>query len=82
MNLYFSFRSRTQSINFSRTLTSYGIQNKIISTPKQISSECGLSVIMPYSALNTAQSLLGRNYNTFIGAYKLSNGYLTAIIVR
>ncbi len=82
MTLYFSFRSRTQTINFSKTLSSYGIQNKLISTPKQISSECGLSVIMPQSAFEVAKSLLKRGYNTFIGAYKLTNGYLTALIIR
>ncbi len=82
MTLYFSFRSRTQSINFSRTLSGYGIDNKLISTPKQISRECGLTVIMPATAFETAKSILKRGYNTFIGAYKLTNGYITALIVR
>ena len=74
------FRSKNETLRFSSLLSSYNFKNSVISTPKQISTSCGLSCKIDSSALKTAILILKRRqFYTFVGIFLINdNGYLRA----
>ncbi len=72
--LIFAFRSRTQSIKFSGELRNAGVNNVLISTPREVSVGCGLSVRIDESAIGAATAKLhALDFNTFIGAFRITH---------
>lgn len=72
--LIFAFRSRTQSIRFSGELKAAGVVNTLVSTPREVSVGCGLSVKIGESAIGVAAAKLHTlELNTFIGAFRVTH---------
>lgn len=70
MDVLAVFQNRTQALAFSRNLNSYGVKNKVINTPREITSSCGLSVVFSFNNLNKAKHLLSRSSNySFAGFF-------------
>ena len=68
------FRSKNETLRFSSLLSSYNFKNSVISTPKQISTSCGLSCkIDAYALENAILILKRRQFYTFVGIYLISN---------
>ena len=66
-----AFRSRQQVLWFESTLRRRGLPAEIISTPRDISMGCGLSVRFPLSKTQeVAQALRGFNTSNLIGLYR------------
>lgn len=64
------FQNRTQTLAFSRGLNGYGVKTRIINTPREITSSCGLSVVFASNNLNKAKHLLGVSNNySFAGFF-------------
>jgi len=64
------FRSQTQTYSFNNLLNSYGISSTIIQTPRQAEVSCGLSVKIPYGAIETAKQILSRrSFSSFVGLF-------------
>lgn len=67
-------------MEFYSALHSRGVACKIISTPRQISVGCGLSVRVENSGVDCAyRSLRQRNYCTFLGAFYFDGNSLTRV---
>lgn len=74
MSILAVFKSRTQTIEFSRALKSRGIAAKLVSAPKQAKAGCALACEFPYASFGTAKNALkNRNYSAFAGFYKAVN---------
>ena len=72
--LIFAFRSRTQSIRFGGELRNAGVNNVLISTPRDVSVGCGLSVKIDERAIGIATAKLhALGLNTFIGAFRITH---------
>ena len=66
-----AFRSRQQVLWFEAALRRLGIPVEVISTPRDISMGCGLSVRFPLSrAGEVRQALRGFNTSNLIGLYR------------
>lgn len=76
MTILAVFRSRTQSVDYVRRLTGYGITAQTVSTPREIKIGCGLSVTFDSAYFARARAVLALGkYSAFKGFYKL--GYLS-----
>ena len=71
-----AFRNRTQALQFANQLKSMGGSIKIINTPREISTSCGLSIMFDYRGINKARVVINSNtFTSFIGFYlKKNNG--------
>ena len=68
-----AFRSRQSVLRFDSALNEYGITSDIITTPRQISMGCGLSVRFDLAQLALAENLYySGGYNNLIGFYRLN----------
>jgi len=66
-----AFRSRQQVLRFEQILRRYGVPVSVISTPRDISMGCGLSVRFPLSrAQDVRRALREINTNNLIGLYR------------
>ena len=66
-----AFRSRQQVLWFEQALRARGVPVGVISTPRDISMGCGLSVRFPLSRLDDVrQALRGFNTSNLIGLYR------------
>lgn len=64
------FQNRTQALNFSRNLSRYNVTTKIINTPSELSTSCGLTVVFKYE--NFAKGVhcfRSGKYFSFVGFY-------------
>jgi len=65
-----AFRSRSETVGFSRFLSENGIRNEIINTPKSAGVGCGLSVKISVSAFQTVKrALFSVRAKTFAGFF-------------
>lgn len=71
-----TFHNRTQALQFSNQLKGMGVNVKIINTPREISTSCGLSVMFSYNSINKARVVINSNrFASFKGFYlKKDNG--------
>ena len=71
-----TFHNRTQALQFSNQLKSMGVGVKIINTPREISTSCGLSVMFDFKAMPKARVVINSNrFASFKGFYlKKDNG--------
>lgn len=70
MDVLAVFQNRTQALNFSRNLSHYNVKTKIINTPTELSSSCGLTVVFSYE--NFAKGVhcyRSGKYYSFVGFY-------------
>ena len=66
-----AFRSRQQVLRFEQALRRRGVPVRVISTPRDISMGCGLSVRFPLEAMGEARrALLVENPGNLIGLYR------------
>lgn len=66
-----AFRSRQQVLWFEAALRARGVPVEVISTPRDISMGCGLSVRFPLGrATDVRQALHGFNRDNLIGLYR------------
>ncbi|MEG1752047.1 MAG: DUF3343 domain-containing protein [Clostridia bacterium] len=66
------FRSRTETISFANILSSYGVNSKIINTPRSINVSCGISVLLQPDAKQIVENILARRkFSTFGGLFKI-----------
>ena len=66
-----AFRSRQQVLWFEAVLRRLGVPVEVISTPRDISMGCGLSVRFPLSrGAEVRQALRGFNTSNLIGLYR------------
>lgn len=70
------FGNRNQSMQFASYLKRMGVRCKTISTPRELSVSCGISVIFPSQNLTQAKFVLNRyKFSTFVRLYgMISNG--------
>jgi len=52
------FNNRTQALQFSNQLKAKGVVVKVINTPREITTSCGLSVMFDFSVLNKARIVI------------------------
>lgn len=71
-----TFHNRTQALQFSNQLKGMGVNVKIINTPREISTSCGLSIMFSIASINKARVVINSNrYTSFSGFYlKKENG--------
>lgn len=66
-----AFRSRQQVLRFEQALRREGVMVQVVSTPRDISMGCGLSVRFPIEDLATVQRTLKMNdTGNLIGLYR------------
>ncbi len=66
-----AFRSRQQVLRFEAALNRQGIPARVITTPRDISMGCGLSVRFPLEyAQAVRRTLQGANAGNLIGLYR------------
>lgn len=66
-----AFRSRQQVLRFEATLRQLGVPTRVVTTPRDISMGCGLSVRFPLDHLaRVRQALAGMNPQNLIGLYR------------
>ena len=69
-----SFRSRSETVKFSDLLNKRGIGNAIISTPKEASVGCGLSVRISPNYFEMAKRLVFANgFSSFAGFFQIKS---------
>ena len=59
-NIIAVFNNRNQALQFASALKRLGIRNKIIDTPRDLSSSCGISVIFDGNYLGRAKLVVER----------------------
>ena len=71
-----TFHNRTQALQFSNQLKAMGVSVKIINTPREISTSCGLSIMFKVVDMVKARVVINSNkYASFKGFYlKKDNG--------
>lgn len=70
------FRAKSETVKFSSLLSSYKVPNTVVSTPRQISVSCGISVKISSRGLEIAKYILSRRqFYTFAGIYQDSASY-------
>ena len=66
-----AFRSRQQVLRFEAALRRQGVPTRVVTTPREISMGCGLSVRFPVEYLGEARrQLLANNPGNLIGLYR------------
>ena len=66
-----AFRSRQQVLRFEATLRQRGVPTQVVTTPRDISMGCGLSVRFPLERLNDVRrALMASNPGNLIGLYR------------
>ena len=66
-----AFRSRQQVLRFESALRQRGIPTQVVTTPRDISMGCGLSVRFPMERLGEVRrTLLASNPGNLIGLYR------------
>lgn len=77
-----SFRSRQHAFHFSQVLRDQGINNQVMSTPKEVALGCGLSLrFSPYMTRQILQ--IYKQYNSpIIGCYHVERTGSNTIITR
>ena len=66
-----AFRSRQQVLRFEAVLRRMGVPAQVVSTPRNISMGCGLSVRFPMEYLTQVRGALGAsNPGNLIGLYR------------
>ena len=73
-----TFYNRTQALQFSNQLSGMGVRVKVINTPREISTSCGLSIMFDLKALAKARVVINSNkFVAFKGFYiKKNNGHM------
>jgi len=67
-----AFRSRQQIMHFEKLFAREGIQARVVSTPREVSAGCGLSLQFPISQASAVQELLRRfRPSNMIGIYQV-----------
>lgn len=67
-----AFRSRQQVLRFEAVLRRLGVAAQVITTPRDISMGCGLSVRFPVDALSQVRAALAAaNPGNLIGLYRV-----------
>lgn len=70
-------------MKFSTIISSYGVPTSIVSTPRQISVACGISVKIPEKAVKLAQDILKRRqFYTCAGIYFEKNDVYVKIWLK
>jgi len=70
--VYAVFRDRTGTMKFYTNLKKHNITCKVVSTPKELGSKCGVSVIFSQKdLLKVKQYFKLSNYPTFVNFYLL-----------
>ena len=70
--VYAVFRDRTGTMKFYSNLIKYKVLCKVVNTPKELGSKCGVSVIFSFSDLAKAKHCLNSTkYSTFVNFYLL-----------
>ena len=65
-----TFHNRTHALQFSNQLKGYGVSVKVINTPREISTSCGLSILFQYKYLDRARVVINSNrFVSFRGFY-------------
>ena len=68
------FRARSETMKFASLLNSYRILAQIVSTPRQISVSCGISVKINSSGLSISKQILARRqFYTCAGIFLVGN---------
>lgn len=63
---YAVFRSKTQVMTFIELMNSYGYTSTASQTPKEANVGCGVSAIIPYTAMQIAKKIiLNNSLNSF-----------------
>ena len=71
MNYIVVFRARSETLKFSSLLSSYRVPNIVVTTPRQISVSCGISVKIGPKGIDIAKTILSRRkFYTFAGIYQ------------
>ena len=66
-----AFRSRQQVLRFEAALRQRGVPTQVVTTPRDISMGCGLSVRFPMERLlDVCRALLANNPGNLIGLYR------------
>lgn len=66
-----AFRSRQQVLHFEATLRQRGLPTQVVTTPRDISMGCGLSVRFPLERLSEVRrALMASNPGNLIGLYR------------
>ena len=83
MDIIVVFRARSETMNFSMILKSYGVLCQIINTPRVINVSCGISVKLSYSNLSQVEEILQRRkFVSYAGVYRLESNGLNNRVVR
>ncbi len=70
-----AFRSRQQVLRFEAALRRQGVPAQVVTTPRDISMGCGLSVRFPMERLqDVRRALLIENPGNLIGVYRAEYG--------
>ena len=68
------FNNRNQAIQFANYLGRYNVRCKTVSTPRDLTSSCGLSVVFAENYLAQARFVLGNfRMSAFVGFYVIVN---------
>jgi len=66
-----AFRSRQQVLRFETVLRQHGVPTQVVTTPRDISMGCGLSVRFPMDRLSEVRrALMASNPGNLIGLYR------------
>jgi len=77
MNYIVVFRARSETLKFSSLLSSYRVPNIVVTTPRQISVSCGISVKIGPKGIDIAKTILSRRqFYTFAGIYTAGNDFV------
>ena len=64
------FRSRSQAVDCSIRLKSFGVAAELINTPREANIGCGLSIKIPRSDIERAKRIIKKaNYSAFYGYF-------------
>lgn len=76
-NIIAVFNNRNQAMKFASCLKRLNVRNKTISTPRELSVSCGLSVIFLENGIAQAKYVINSNQmSAFSGFYLVLNDYL------
>ena len=71
------FNNRNQAMQFANYLRKMGVRCKTVSTPRELSVSCGLSVMFLSHNLIQARYLVQNNrFTGLTGIYQTSNNYM------
>lgn len=76
-NIIAVFNNRNQAMQFASYLRRLNVKNKTISTPRELSVSCGLSVLFSENNLVQAKFVMNSyKMTSFGGFYMVANEYL------